>query len=89
MKIEDKIYQEVNNLIKNLYNPNGTVNTKKLKELQLYGSPVNWGDLSCCYVERAYVVYVSEAAPDAYALQRYIEEEMRKKGYKVKVITEW
>jgi len=89
MKIEDKIYQEVNNLIKSLYNSDGTVNVKKLKELQFYGSPVNWGDLSCCYVEKAYVVYVSEAAPDAYALQKYIEKEMRKKGYKVKVITEW
>jgi len=84
MKTEDKIYQEVNNLIKSLYNSDGTVNIKKLKELQLYGSPVNWGDLSCCYVEKAYVVYISEAAPDAYALQKYIEEEMKKKVIKSK-----
>jgi len=89
MSIEKKIKEEVNKIIRSLYKPDGKVDLEKIQKEQLYGAAVNWGDLKCVYVEKAYVVYVEEADPTAYSLQQYIEKEMKKKGYKVKVITEW
>jgi len=81
----EKIKQDVNEIIKSLYNKSG----KKIKA-NFKNEPINWGDLRCFAVEEKYVVYISEASPNATEFKNYIKNELEKKGYKnVEIITEW
>lgn len=58
----------------------------------------NWGDLHCMFAERyetsdnniGFRVWIEEASPDAYELQKYIIEKLKEKGVDgVEVMTEW
>ncbi len=78
---ENIIQNCINFLLVALYEPdpeNGcVVDPERLDRLVGDPGPVNFGDLSCTHVERrgkVYVARVSEAAPEAEGLKRYLEE---------------
>lgn len=93
---EEAIRQSCNFLISALYEPGekGEVVDKDRIE-KLIGEdpgPVNWGDLKCYDVEKRgelHVARVSEAAPDATGLKRYLETWLQKWGWPVVVETDW
>lgn len=65
---------------------------EKLEKLGLNNEPINWGDLSCHYVERIgdennYIAYIQEA--NSKILEEFIEGWLRKWGWNVRVITDW
>ena len=86
-----KILREINRSIASLYK-HGKVNREKLKQLGLENEAVNWGDLHCYYADvrgNKVIAYVEEVAPDANRFKNWLEEELKKKGYDVEVVTEW
>ena len=93
----EKIIQDcVNFLLVALYEPDPenccVVDPERLDRLVGDSGPVNFGDLSCTYVERrgkVYVAHVSEAAPEAEGLKRYLEEWLQRWGWPVVVETNW
>ena len=93
---EEIIQNCVNFLLVVLYRPDEesqyAVDDERLD--RLVGDPglVNFGDLICYDVERqgeVYVAYVSEAAPNANGLRRYLEKWLQQWGWPVVVETEW
>lgn len=93
---EEIIRNCVNFLITLLYEPDEEVVCRidegRLERLVGDPGPVNFGDLSCTHVERrgeVYVTHVSEAAPEAEGLKRYLEEWLQRWGWPVVIITDW
>jgi len=93
---EEIIRDCVNFLLVVLYCPDEelqyTVDIERLDQLVKNPGSVNFGDLKCIDVERRgdiYVAHVSEAAPDADGLKRYLEKWLQRWGWSVVVKTEW
>ena len=72
-----------------------------VRKRKTIGGVVNWADLWPVTVEHvealyqdeiteSYRVWIEEASPDAYELQRFVAEQLAKRGYDgVEVKTEW
>jgi hypothetical protein len=88
LPMEETIQNKANEIIKSLYTKNGKI--KRKTRWMFKGEPINWGNLKCIAVERKYVVYICEAAPNVEEFKNYIKKELEKNGCKdVEIITEW
>ena len=93
---EEVIAAAVDMLITRLYDPNTDHEwqaSSRVKEIGCDDEAINWGDLSCCDVERnadgTFTVLVEEASPDAAHLRAYLELWLQKWGWAATVQTEW
>jgi len=89
------VYFIVNDVIKELYTPEGKVNRALIKKYKLENESINWGNLHCHDVDylmykQKYIVWIEEASPDAQSLQKYISSKFYEKtGEEIEVITTW
>lgn len=86
----------VDKLIEQLYKHDGqesTLDEKRCREVGVDPTePVNWGDLGVINVDKlgtsGYLVEITEAK-DCPTLIAYLESEMKKLGFEVRVIADW
>jgi hypothetical protein len=92
---KDNIINAVNQIIDDLFIKDKYGKRIEVKsQIGFDSEPINWGDLDCYDAEKledgSWIIYIEEAAPEGCPdFCEYIESEMKKKGYDVKVITEW
>lgn len=87
------VRQSVNQLIESLYEPDADMGWVCRPGNPFSHDAINWGDLSCPEVEllgTRFIVYIEEAAPDAYDFAAWVKGWLNKWGWDdVDVRTEW
>ena len=96
-KAEECVRAAVDSLISYLYELADDVcwrqDGPKTKRLGFRDEPINWGDLSCCDVEKfadgSFLVTIDEASPECPNFCEWIRARLQKWGWEAKVQTEW